>query len=56
MKKLVLAAAMALAASASASGQAPATDAARWEQQAHDVTIIRDDWGIAHVYGKTDAV
>jgi acyl-homoserine-lactone acylase len=53
MKKLVLAAAMALA--ASASGQAPATDAARWEQQAHDVTIIRDDWGIAHVYGKTDA-
>jgi acyl-homoserine lactone acylase PvdQ len=28
---------------------------ARWEQQARDVTIIRDDWGIAHVYGKTDA-
>src|ERR1051325_6748338 len=22
---------------------------------AHDVEIIRDDWGIAHVYGKTDA-
>jgi acyl-homoserine-lactone acylase len=22
---------------------------------ARDVTIIRDDWGIAHVYGKTDA-
>ena len=21
----------------------------------HDVEIIRDDWGIAHVYGKTDA-
>src|SRR5262249_16375486 len=28
---------------------------ARWEQQAHNVTIIRDDWAIAHVYGKTDA-
>src|SRR5579862_4138964 len=28
---------------------------ARWEQQAKNVTIIRDDWGIAHVYGKTDA-
>src|SRR5579871_5609355 len=28
---------------------------ARWEQQARNVTIIRDDWGIAHVYGKTDA-
>jgi acyl-homoserine-lactone acylase len=30
-------------------------DATRWEKQARDVTIIRDDWGIAHVYGKTDA-
>jgi len=27
----------------------------RWEHQAQRVTIIRDDWGIAHVYGKTDA-
>jgi acyl-homoserine lactone acylase PvdQ len=27
----------------------------RWEQEARSVTIIRDDWGIAHVYGKTDA-
>ena len=30
-------------------------DAARWQQQARNVNIIRDDWGIAHVYGKTDA-
>jgi acyl-homoserine-lactone acylase len=30
-------------------------DAARWTQQARNVTIVRDDWGIAHVYGKTDA-
>jgi acyl-homoserine lactone acylase PvdQ len=30
-------------------------EAARWEQEARDVTIIRDNWGIAHVYGKTDA-
>ena len=30
-------------------------EAARWDQEARDVTIIRDDWGIAHVYGKTDA-
>ena len=28
---------------------------ARWQQQADGITIIRDDWGIAHVYGKTDA-
>ena len=26
-----------------------------WKQHASNVTIIRDDWGIAHVYGKTDA-
>ncbi|HLZ45696.1 MAG TPA: penicillin acylase family protein [Gemmatimonadales bacterium] len=30
-------------------------DVARWERDAQNVTIIRDDWGIAHVYGKTDA-
>jgi acyl-homoserine lactone acylase PvdQ len=30
-------------------------DVARWEQESRNVTIIRDDWGIAHVYGKTDA-
>src|SRR6266498_529526 len=24
-------------------------------RQAHNVTIIRDDWGIPHVYGRTDA-
>jgi len=26
-----------------------------WEQQAAKVTIVRDDWGIPHVYGETDA-
>ncbi|HEX7937524.1 MAG TPA: penicillin acylase family protein, partial [Gemmatimonadaceae bacterium] len=30
-------------------------DRARWDKQAQGITIIRDDWGIAHVYGKTDA-
>ena len=30
-------------------------DVARWERQAGNVTIIRDDWGIPHVYGTTDA-
>src|SRR5437879_6616692 len=28
---------------------------ARWQREARAVTIIRDDWGIAHIYGKTDA-
>ena len=26
-----------------------------WEARARSVTIMRDDWGIAHVHGKTDA-
>ncbi|HVH86821.1 MAG TPA: acylase, partial [Terriglobales bacterium] len=36
-------------------GQAPKSDVARWEQRARNVAILRDDWGIAHIYGKTDA-
>src|SRR5438309_4137697 len=35
--------------------QAQTSDAQRWQQQARNVTITRDDWGIAHVHGKTDA-
>jgi len=31
------------------------SDLARWELQARAVTIIRDDWGIPHVRGRTDA-
>ena len=30
-------------------------EAARWEKHAQNVTIVRDDWGIAHVFGKSDA-
>jgi acyl-homoserine lactone acylase PvdQ len=28
---------------------------AGWERQARNVSIVRDDWGIAHITGKTDA-
>jgi acyl-homoserine-lactone acylase len=28
---------------------------ARWKQQAAQITITRDKWGVAHIYGKTDA-
>jgi acyl-homoserine-lactone acylase len=31
------------------------TEIARWQREAVNVTILRDDWGIAHIYGKTDA-
>ena len=32
-----------------------AKDLASWQVQAQNVTISRDDWGIPHVHGKTDA-
>ncbi|HKV71013.1 MAG TPA: penicillin acylase family protein [Gemmatimonadales bacterium] len=35
--------------------RAQSPDLARWTREAANVTIIRDDWGIAHVYGRTDA-
>ncbi|MFG1691315.1 acylase [Gemmatimonadota bacterium] len=34
---------------------APTSEVAAWERQAQNVTIIRDDWGIPHIYGQTDA-
>jgi acyl-homoserine-lactone acylase len=35
---------------------APASaENARWESHARNVEIVRDNWGIAHVYGKSDA-
>src|SRR6266550_4477973 len=49
---LLLASSVVLVSSAHAQ-QPP--DIARWQRHAQAVTIIRDDWGIAHVYGKTDA-
>ena len=27
----------------------------KWQQEANKITIIRDNWGIPHIYGKTDA-
>ena len=43
-----------LALVANASSLSP-SELQRWELQAKNVTITRDDWGIAHVVGKTDA-
>jgi acyl-homoserine-lactone acylase len=31
------------------------SEGSRWAREAAHVRIVRDDWGIAHVYGKTDA-
>ncbi|KUG09099.1 penicillin acylase family protein [Solirubrum puertoriconensis] len=30
-------------------------ETARWREQAQAVTIIRDEWGVPHIYGRTDA-
>jgi acyl-homoserine-lactone acylase len=48
---LLLAAGLAPPAPPAASAQ----DVARWQHQARNVSIVRDDWGIAHVHGKSDA-
>ena len=52
---LLLLAACAAPASRPSSGAESGGDPARWQRQARSVTITRDDWGIAHVRGKTDA-
>jgi acyl-homoserine-lactone acylase len=36
-------------------GAGAGAEAMRWQAEARDTSIIRDDWGIAHVHGKTDA-
>jgi acyl-homoserine-lactone acylase len=50
---MLTAAATAAAATATAAA-APGQDA-RWRQHAEHVHITRDNWGIAHIYGKSDA-
>ncbi len=50
-----------LSLASAATAAPPATSAesasrlARWQRQARAVTVTRDDWGIAHVRGSTDA-
>src|SRR5712672_43824 len=55
MKKIILVLILAASSATFAAQAGKNADAARWAQEARNVTIVRDDWGIAHVYGKTDA-
>src|SRR6202142_2801185 len=58
LRVLVLALSIAVlpvGAQASSASFPSSADEARWRSEAQDTTIVRDDWGIAHVHGKTDA-
>jgi acyl-homoserine-lactone acylase len=52
--KFLLFAFLYIVATAGAAGAAD-DQAARWQRHARNVSIVRDYWGIAHVYGKSDA-
>jgi acyl-homoserine lactone acylase PvdQ len=54
MKKLALVVAVAFAACSGDAKPAPDPEVARWEAQAQRISIVRDDWGIPHIHGKTD--
>jgi acyl-homoserine-lactone acylase len=53
--KLLFAALLCIPAVASAAGGTTAPDENARQQHARHVHIVRDNWGIAHVYGKSDA-
>jgi acyl-homoserine-lactone acylase len=54
MRKLVIL--FLVFATTSCSSQAQGTkDLTAWQKRAGGITIIRDDWGVPHIYGKTDA-
>src|SRR5579863_7768965 len=53
MKKLILI--LAVACISFPLESSTSSDSARWDREAANVTIVRDDWGIAHIHGKTDA-
>lgn len=68
LRRLVLILALAVASPAAASAAAtpqaairttapatPSKEMLRWRETARRVTIVRDDWGIAHIRGRTDA-
>jgi acyl-homoserine-lactone acylase len=57
--KLLFAALLCISAAVGATGTAGqnerSQEQARWQRRAEHVHIIRDNWGIAHIYGKSDA-
>jgi acyl-homoserine-lactone acylase len=54
MTRRLLLLAFAFSTAACAAG-APGSEVGRWQARAANVTIIRDDWGVPHIYAPTDA-
>jgi acyl-homoserine-lactone acylase len=55
MKKLLVATIFLSACAAQTAPQPVNPDVAKLQQRAQGITIVRDDWGVPHIYGKTDA-
>jgi len=56
MRRVLMGALIGLAAALTAGGAwSEPSEASRWRAEAAAVTIVRDDWGVAHVHGRTDA-
>ena len=53
MKRFIVFAALVAAACGTQANVTP--EVAAWQTRADGITIIRDDWGVPHIYGKTDA-
>jgi acyl-homoserine-lactone acylase len=51
----LLLAAVAIISSPTAPGASTDAERAGWQQRARHVTITRDEWGIPHIHGKSDA-
>jgi acyl-homoserine-lactone acylase len=55
MKKLLVATIFLSACAAQTAPQPVNPEVAKLQQRAQGITIVRDDWGVPHIYGKTDA-
>ncbi|HYE87336.1 MAG TPA: penicillin acylase family protein, partial [Vicinamibacterales bacterium] len=56
MKKLLVLAAISLSACTAQTATEPANPQLEaWKKRADTIRIVRDDWGVPHIYGKTDA-
>ena len=55
MKKFALLSCLVWIAIVAVAQKPTSAELARWNQHANQTTIIRDEWDIPHIYGKTDA-